>query len=131
MSEDKPEVSARVTWTGTGIYLPTDTPRPEQVRDAVDQILTKPEYRARAMEMAREFAAYDSAKKLPELLEALVTERQVRAHGVPDGFPADCRSSRMRQVEVDVRGRVATVAGGALAGEVALPQVHVRLLQSK
>ena len=54
----------------------------EQVRDAVDQILAKPEYRARAMEMAREFAAYDSAKKLPELLEALVTERQVRAHGV-------------------------------------------------
>jgi UDP:flavonoid glycosyltransferase YjiC (YdhE family) len=92
MSEDKPEVSARVTWTGTGIYLPTDTPRPEQVRDAVDQILAKPEYRARAMEMAREFAAYDSAKKLPELLEALVTERQVRGHGVPDGFPADCRS---------------------------------------
>ena len=80
MSEDKPEVSARVTWTGTGIYLPTDTPRPEQVRDAVDQFLAKLEYRARAMEMAREFAAYDSAKKLPELLEALVTERQVRAH---------------------------------------------------
>src|SRR5260370_20947811 len=26
--------------------------------------------------------------------------------------------SRMRQVEVDVRGRVATVAGGALAGDV-------------
>jgi hypothetical protein len=34
------------------------------------------------MEMAREFAAYDSAKKLPELLEALVTERQVRARDV-------------------------------------------------
>src|SRR5258708_7339904 len=33
MGEDKPEVGARVTWTGTGIYLATDTPTPEQVRD--------------------------------------------------------------------------------------------------
>jgi UDP:flavonoid glycosyltransferase YjiC (YdhE family) len=77
MSEDKPEVSARVTWTGTGIYLPTDAPTPEQICDAVDQILAKPEYRARAEEMAREFAAYDSAKKLPELLEALVAKHCV------------------------------------------------------
>jgi len=50
---DKPEVGARVTWTGTGTYLATDTPTPEQVRDAVDQILAKPEYRACAQKLAQ------------------------------------------------------------------------------
>ncbi len=77
MGEDKPEVGARVTWTGTGIYLATDTPTPEQVRDAVDQILAKPEYRARAQEVAREFASYETAKRLPELVEELVADREV------------------------------------------------------
>jgi UDP:flavonoid glycosyltransferase YjiC (YdhE family) len=77
MGEDKPEVGARVTWTGTGIYLATDTPTPEQVRDAVDQILAKPEYRACAQELAQEFASYDSAKRLTELVEAAVAAREV------------------------------------------------------
>lgn len=77
MGEDKPEVGARVTWTGTGIYLATDTPTPEQVRDAVDQILAKPEYRACAQELAQEFASFDSAKRLTELVEAVVAEQEV------------------------------------------------------
>jgi UDP:flavonoid glycosyltransferase YjiC (YdhE family) len=77
MGEDKPEVGARVTWTGTGIYLATDTPTPEQVRDAVEQILAKPEYRACAQELAQEFASCDSAKRLTELVEAVVAEREV------------------------------------------------------
>jgi UDP:flavonoid glycosyltransferase YjiC (YdhE family) len=75
--EDKPEVAARVRWTGTGIYLATDTPTPEQIRDAVDQILAKPEYRACAQELAQEFASYDSAKRLTELVEAAVADREV------------------------------------------------------
>jgi UDP:flavonoid glycosyltransferase YjiC (YdhE family) len=70
--EDKPEVAARVTWTGTGIDLATDTPTPEQIRDAIDQILTKPQYRDCARKLAKEFASYDAAKKLTELVEALV-----------------------------------------------------------
>ena len=77
MGEDKPEVGARVTWTETGIYLATDTPTPEQVRDAVDQILAKPEYRACAQEVAQEFASCETAKRLTELVEAVVAEREV------------------------------------------------------
>jgi UDP:flavonoid glycosyltransferase YjiC (YdhE family) len=76
MGEDKPEVTARVTWTGTGIALATDKPTPEQVRDAVNQILINPEYRASAQKLAQEFAAYDSTKRLPELVEELVAERE-------------------------------------------------------
>jgi len=76
-SEDKPEVGARVTWTGTGIYLATDTPAVEQIRDAVDQVLAKPEYRACAQKLAQEFASFDSAKRLAELVESLVAEQEV------------------------------------------------------
>ena len=75
--EDKPEVAARVTWSGTGIYLATDTPTAEQIRDAVYQILVKPEYRACAQKLAQEFASYDSAKRLAELVEVLVAEQEV------------------------------------------------------
>jgi UDP:flavonoid glycosyltransferase YjiC (YdhE family) len=75
--EDKPEVASRVTWTGTGIDLATDTPTPNQIREAVDQILAKTEYRARAQELAREFASYNAAKRLTELVETLVAEQEV------------------------------------------------------
>ena len=76
--EDKPEVAARVTWTGTGTYLATDTPTAEQIRDAVDQIFAKPEYRSRAQKLAQEFASYDSAKRLAKLVQALVAEQVAR-----------------------------------------------------
>jgi UDP:flavonoid glycosyltransferase YjiC (YdhE family) len=50
---------------------------PEQIREAVDQILAEPEYRANAENLQREFAAYDAEKKLTSLLEALVENQQV------------------------------------------------------
>ncbi|MBB6147395.1 MGT family glycosyltransferase [Silvibacterium bohemicum] len=75
--EDKPEVGARVTATGCGIYLATDTPSPEQIRDAVDQILAEPEYRANSEKLRREFAAHSAEQELTTLLEALVEDQQV------------------------------------------------------
>src|SRR5260370_3894411 len=73
------------------------------------------------------FAFCESARDVQEAVRA------VRAYGLPlsvrggghdwagralrdHGLVVDL--SRMRQVDVDVRGRVATVAGGALAGDV-------------
>jgi UDP:flavonoid glycosyltransferase YjiC (YdhE family) len=73
--EDKPEVGARVTSTGCGIELRTDTPTAKEIREAVDQILTKPEYRANAEKLRREFAAIDTARELTQLLESLVEEQ--------------------------------------------------------
>jgi MGT family glycosyltransferase len=72
MTEDKPEVSARVMWTGTGIYLPTDTPTAEQLRVAVETVLADPRYFERAKEMAHESESYDASQRIPELLQALV-----------------------------------------------------------
>jgi UDP:flavonoid glycosyltransferase YjiC (YdhE family) len=62
---------------GCGIDLATDTPTPEQIREAVDQILAKPEYRSNAETLQREFAAHDAEKELTSLLEALVENQQV------------------------------------------------------
>jgi UDP:flavonoid glycosyltransferase YjiC (YdhE family) len=49
------------------------------VRDAVDRILGQPAYRARAGELAREFARYDTAREVTTLLEALVAKPAARA----------------------------------------------------
>jgi UDP:flavonoid glycosyltransferase YjiC (YdhE family) len=57
MTEDKAEVSARVTWTGTGISLRTNTPSPEKVAAAVDEVLADPSYRAAAERIGAEIAA--------------------------------------------------------------------------
>jgi MGT family glycosyltransferase len=75
IGEDKPEVGTRVAWSGSGLYLRTDTPAMEEVRDAVDQIFASGTYRARAREIAEDFAAYDAANELPQLLEMLVSEQ--------------------------------------------------------
>ncbi|MFG2936646.1 glycosyltransferase [Streptomyces sp. NPDC048282] len=40
--EDKPEVAARVEWSGTGVDLRTGQPSPEAVRDAVAKVLGEP-----------------------------------------------------------------------------------------
>jgi UDP:flavonoid glycosyltransferase YjiC (YdhE family) len=43
-SEDKPEVAARVAWSGAGRNLQTDRPTETQLRRAVRTVLRKPSY---------------------------------------------------------------------------------------
>jgi MGT family glycosyltransferase len=59
-TEDKPEVAARVAWSGAGVNLKTATPTPAQVRSAVRRVLDEPSYRARARALAAEYAAHDA-----------------------------------------------------------------------
>jgi len=47
-TEDKVEVSARIAWSGVGIDLRTDAPKPKQVGDAVRTLLADGRYRSRA-----------------------------------------------------------------------------------
>ena len=44
-SEDKPEVAARVHWSGTGVNLRTGRPSPAMVARAVRRVLERPTYR--------------------------------------------------------------------------------------
>jgi UDP:flavonoid glycosyltransferase YjiC (YdhE family) len=73
--EDKPEIAARVAWTGSGIRLDTGTPSVAQLRESIEQVLSEPAYRANAKKLALEFAAFDGAREVPRLLETLVAGR--------------------------------------------------------
>ena len=72
-TDDKMEVAARVEWSGAGINLRKQRPSPEEVRDAVKEVLVKPVYRENAKRIQSDFAKYDAPTRAAELLEALAS----------------------------------------------------------
>jgi UDP:flavonoid glycosyltransferase YjiC (YdhE family) len=60
-TEDKPEVNARVAWSGAGISLRTGRPRPEKIASAVDLVLGDSAYRARAQHLMKSYARHPGA----------------------------------------------------------------------
>ena len=58
-SEDKPEVAARVQWSGTGVNLHTGRPSAAMVGRAVRRVLARDSYRTRARALQDEIAATD------------------------------------------------------------------------
>lgn len=79
-SEEKPEIAARVAWSGAGINLGTARPKPEQIKDAVHKVLTEPRYRQRAQAMQADFARYNARHEITEIIENLT---ETTAHAVP------------------------------------------------
>jgi len=75
-TEDKPEVAARVAWSGAGIDLRTRQPEPAQITSAVRSVLADPTYRANARRIADERVAEESADRAVDLLERLAQTRQ-------------------------------------------------------
>ena len=79
-SEDKPEVAARVQWSGAGINLHTGRPSVAMVARAVRRVLSRPSYRVRAQALQAEIAASDPlaaiSATLAELSAARETARQ-------------------------------------------------------
>ncbi|MEU8617463.1 nucleotide disphospho-sugar-binding domain-containing protein [Streptomyces sp. NPDC048623] len=67
-SEDKPEVAARVEWTGTGVNLRTADPSDAALRTAVDTVLDTSAHRERAAALAKEYAAHDALARIEELV---------------------------------------------------------------
>lgn len=59
-SEDKPEVCARVEWSGIGINLNTERPTKDQLLRAVRQVLNQPSYREKVKRLSEEFQSYDA-----------------------------------------------------------------------
>ena len=55
--EDKPEVAARVAWSGVGVNLRTGRPEPEAIRRAVREVFDNPRYRTAAALAAGQVAA--------------------------------------------------------------------------
>ncbi|HEX2916311.1 MAG TPA: nucleotide disphospho-sugar-binding domain-containing protein [Chloroflexia bacterium] len=75
-TEDKPEVASRIAWSGVGINLKTATPKPAQIRAAVEKLLAEPAYRAKAQSFKAEFAAYSGPVRAVQLLEQLAATKQ-------------------------------------------------------
>ena len=69
-TEDKPEVAARVAWSGAGINLRTGRPTPRAVRRAVHRVLDNPQYQQAATVLAAQIAA---ARGIDELLDTVAT----------------------------------------------------------
>lgn len=68
---DKPEVAARVAYTGAGIDLGTARPRPAAVADAVDRVRRAGEYRSAATRLAREMAESSPLDIISDVLTEL------------------------------------------------------------
>ena len=66
--EDKPEVAARVAWSGVGVNLHTGRPKPAAIGRAVRQVLDNPRYRAAAEIAARQIAAAPGIDGLENLI---------------------------------------------------------------
>jgi MGT family glycosyltransferase len=74
-TEDKPEVAARVAWTGAGINLRTATPTPGAVRAAVREVLDNGSYLRRARELEVAFARRDGVAEIAVLVDEVIAER--------------------------------------------------------
>jgi UDP:flavonoid glycosyltransferase YjiC (YdhE family) len=87
-SEDKPEVAARVQWSGTGVNLHTGRPSPAMVARAVRRVLSHGSYRRRARALQAEIAATDPlgtiTSALSELCAANDAVRQAQGAGAGD-----------------------------------------------
>jgi UDP:flavonoid glycosyltransferase YjiC (YdhE family) len=70
-TEEKPELVARVNWSGVGVGLRTQRPRPQRLREAVRRVLADPRFAARAAAMRAEMERSGGAARAADLLEGL------------------------------------------------------------
>ncbi|MEV0251913.1 nucleotide disphospho-sugar-binding domain-containing protein [Nocardia sp. NPDC050712] len=81
---DKPEIAARVAYSGTGIDLGTARPGAARLAAAVDEISGSPHYRIAARRMAARMAA---SSPLESIAEVLAAQTPRHAHSRPGGTP--------------------------------------------
>jgi len=70
-TEDKAEVAARVAWSGAGLRLRTNAPRPAQVRRAVRRLLDDPSYARASARLGDRIAASPGTDGVVDVVEAL------------------------------------------------------------
>ena len=75
-TEDKPEVAARIAWSGVGVRIKAQSPEPARLLTAARDALEQPRYRLQAATIAAEMARYDAAAAGADLLEKLALGRQ-------------------------------------------------------
>ncbi|OBB56044.1 glycosyl transferase [Mycobacterium sp. 852013-51886_SCH5428379] len=77
-TEDKPEVAARVAWSGAGVNLKTGTPSPHAVRAAVRTVLDRRSYRDNACRLQAALARRDGVAEIAALIDEVIAERGAR-----------------------------------------------------
>lgn len=80
--EDKPEVAARVAWSGVGRRMNTETPAPAAVRAAVHSVLDEPRYRANAQAMAISMSRAGGLPELARLVDVVTSEGRTVPHAL-------------------------------------------------
>jgi UDP:flavonoid glycosyltransferase YjiC (YdhE family) len=75
-SQDKPEIAARVAWSGAGINLKTGSPTAQQIRNAVRDALDNPRYRQNAQRIQADYARHNAPEEAAALLERLAATGQ-------------------------------------------------------
>jgi UDP:flavonoid glycosyltransferase YjiC (YdhE family) len=71
-SLDKPEVARRVAWSGVGRDLRTGRPGPRKIRDAVLDVLSRPQTRQRARELGAALTAAGGARTAGDMVDKLL-----------------------------------------------------------
>ena len=77
-SEDKPEVAARVRWSGAGIDLRTGRPRPDKVATAVRRVLSEPSFADQARRLQSEIAQSRPLDTITNVLLGLAAQGNSR-----------------------------------------------------
>ncbi len=82
-SEEKPDVAARVKWSGAGVVVQRRAVSETRLRQAVTSVLHDGRYRRRAQELAREYRDSDAPRRAAELIESMAdTQGQIPTGGV-------------------------------------------------
>ena len=79
-TEDKPEVAARVAWSGAGINLRTGAPTVGAVRAAVREVLGDGRYLAAARTLETAFARRDGVAEIAALVDEVIGEHSAAVH---------------------------------------------------
>jgi UDP:flavonoid glycosyltransferase YjiC (YdhE family) len=73
--EDKPEVGARVAWSGVGRRIRSDRPPPRALRRDILAVLNQPHYRQASQRVAADLAAAPGFAGLADVVDRLVATR--------------------------------------------------------
>jgi UDP:flavonoid glycosyltransferase YjiC (YdhE family) len=85
--EGKNEINARIGYFELGINLKTEKPKPEQMKKAIEKVLTNSKYKENVVKLAKEFSTYDpnelTARYITEVLQK--TGRLVIGNKIEEG----------------------------------------------
>jgi MGT family glycosyltransferase len=72
--EDKPEVGARVVWSGVGRRIRSERPSPRALRRAIRRVLREPPYRDASRRIAADMAAAPGLEGLTAIIDGLTVQ---------------------------------------------------------